>query len=319
MPSLKNIFKECGMKNSKKIVVLLTVLLSLFPLFSGGAKEATPVVESQYSIVDSRGVTVTLTEAPKRIVSLSPNITEILFTLGLGDKVVGRTEYCDYPPEAAIVPTVGDLFSPSIEMILALEPDIVVLGNLGQSQTIDALERGGLKVAFIDEQESIEGTYHLIDEVATLTGTLEQAKVINQAMRDNITKAQSLTFDSPTVYYVAGFGEWGDFTATGDTYLHDIITQAGGLNIAADATNWGYQVELILAHDPDIIILPAMWGSTPEETLTFFSTSPPYNRLTAVKEGKVITSVENTIMERQGPRSGLAILQLAEAFAELAK
>ena len=196
---------------------------------------------------------------------------------------------------------------------------MVILGNLGQSQTIDALERGGLKVAFIDEQESIEGTYSLIEEVATLTGALDQAKVINQAMADNIAKAQSLIFDSPTVYYVAGFGEWGDFTATGDTYLHDIITRAGGINIAADATNWGYQVELILAHDPEIIILPAMWGSTPEETLAFFSTTPPYNRLTAVKEGKIITSVENNVMERQGPRSGLALLQLAEAFAELTR
>ncbi len=305
------------MKEIKKIVVLLIVLLTLFPVFGGGAKEVTPIVDSEYSIVDSRGVTVTLDEAPGRIVSLSPNITEILFTLGLGDNVVGRTEYCDYPPEAAVVPTVGDLFSPSIEMILALEPDVVILGNLGQSQTIDALERSGLKVAFIDEQESIAGTYNLIDKIATLTGTLDQAKVVNQAMADNITQAQSLTFDPPTVYYVAGFGEWGDFTATGDTYLHDIITQAGGINIAADATNWGYQVELILAHDPDIIILPAMWGSTPEETLAFFSTSPPYNRLTAVKEGKIITSVENNVMERQGPRSGLALLQLAEAFAEL--
>ena len=113
------------MKKIKKIVVLLTVLLTLFPVFGGGAKEVTPIVDSNYSIVDSRGVTVTLTEAPERIVSLSPNITEILFTLGLGDKVVGRTEYCDYPPEAAVIPTVGDLFSPSIEMILALEPDVV--------------------------------------------------------------------------------------------------------------------------------------------------------------------------------------------------
>lgn len=307
------------MKKTKYIVVLLTVFLSLLPVFGGGAKEVTPVVASQYSIVDSRGVTVTLNEAPTRIVSLSPNITETLFSLGLGDKVVGRTEYCDYPTETASILTVGDLFSPSIEMILALEPSLVIIGNLGQAQTIDALERGGLKVAFIDEQESIEGTYRIIDQIATLTGTQKEGTVVNQAIKDAIAKAQSFSFASPTVYYVAGFGEWGDFTATGDTYLHDIITQAGGINIAADATNWGYQVELILAHDPEIIILPAMWGSTTEETRTFFSTTPPYNQLTAVKEGKIVTSVENNVMERQGPRSGLAILQLAEAFAELSR
>lgn len=305
------------MKKIRNIVVLLTVLLSLFPVFGGGAKEVTPVVESQYSIVDSRGVTVTLNEAPTRIVSLSPNITETLFALGLGDEVVGRTEYCDYPAETASIPTVGDLFSPSIEMILSLEPSVVIISSLGQAQTIDALEQGGVKVAFINEAESIEGTYRIIDQVAALTGTQKEAAVVNQAIADDIAKAKSLSFTPPTVYYVAGFGEWGDFTATGDTYLHDIITQAGGINIAADSTNWGYQVELILAHDPDIIILPAMWGSTTEETRTFFSTTPPYNQLTAVKEGKIVTSVENNVMERQGPRSGSAVLQLAEAFAEL--
>ena len=305
------------MKKIRNIVVLLTVLLSLFPVFGGGAKEVTPVVESQYSIVDSRGVTVTLNEAPTRIVSLSPNITETLFALGLGDEVVGRTEYCDYPAATASIPTVGDLFSPSIEMILSLEPSVVIISSLGQAQTIDALEQGGVKVAFINEAESIEGTYRIIDQVAALTGTQKEAAVVNQAIADDIAKAKSLSFTPPTVYYVAGFGEWGDFTATGGAYLHDIITQAGGINIAADSTNWGYQVELILAHDPEIIILPAMWGSTPEETLAFFSTTPPYNQLTAVKEGKMVTSVEINGMERQGPRSGSAVLQLAEAFAEL--
>ena len=203
------------MKKIRNIVVLLTVLLSLFPVFGGGAKEVTPVVESQYSIVDSRGVTVTLNEAPTRIVSLSPNITETLFALGLGDEVVGRTEYCDYPAATASIPTVGDLFSPSIEMILSLEPSVVIISSLGQAQTIDALEQGGVKVAFINEAESIEGTYRIIDQVAALTGTQKEAAVVNQAIADDIAKAKSLSFTPPTVYYVAGFGEWGDFTATG--------------------------------------------------------------------------------------------------------
>jgi len=310
-------YEECGMQRIRIPFLIIVITITLFPLFATGQKEAVVSEQSPYSITDSRGVVITLKEAPQRIVSLSPNLTEILFALGIGDKVVGRTEYCDYPVEASDIPTVGDLFSPSIEKILSLEPDLVVIGNLGQAQTIDALERSGLTVAFIDEGETLEGTSRLITKVGTLTGVPEKALEVNQAIDDSVKKAQSFSFDPPTVYYVAGFGEWGDFTATGDTYLHDIITTAGAINIASDAVNWGYQVELILAHDPDIIILPALWGSTSEETKRIFTTTPPYNTLTAVKEDRIITSVENSIIERQGPRSGQAVLLLAQAIANI--
>lgn len=269
----------------------------------------TPVV----SIIDSRGAMITLSSVPASIVSLSPNVTEILFALGIGDRVAGRTDYCDHPPEAKRVESMGDLFSPSIEKIIATGADLVIISNLGQMQTIEAIERAGVPVAYIDEPGTMAGTFRIIELIGELTGTSERAiEMIGQMSREIAEVQASIAGRrKPTAYYVAGFGEWGDFTATGDTYLHDIITFAGAENIAGNAVNWSYQLELLLAQDPEIIILPPMWGSTFEKTKQEFTNHPSYKNLHAVTSGNII-SIESNLMERQGPRSAEAVRQLAQ-------
>lgn len=303
------------------ILIVLCMIGALSPLSAAGQKAVNATIEPVVSIIDSRNKTISLPYVPQRIVSLSPNITETLFALGLGEKVVGRTDYCDYPPEAASIAAMGDLLSPSIEKILSMEPDLVIIGDIGQAQTVDAIETGGVPIAYINEPGTMDGTYRIIEQVGKITGTDVQAKQLVSKMKKTIAEATAHlpATNRPTVYYVTGFGEWGDFTATGDTYLHDVITLAGGINIASDAVNWSYQVELLLANDPDILILPALWGTTPEETKQNFVSHPPYSSLTAVKNDKIITSVENNIMERQGPRSAEAVAQLAHAFMQLSR
>lgn len=312
------------MRMQKQFVTFFTlvlVLFTLFPLGAAGQQESLKVVEPVVSIIDSRNAEISLFEYPQRIVSLSPNLTETLFALGLGDKVVGRSDYCDYPAEAASIPPLGDLFTPSVEKILSFEPDLVIIGSIGQAQTVEALETGGATVAYINEEATMEGTYRIIEQVGNITGASAQATALITEMKQTIEQVldQRSQSNRPTVYYVAGFGEWGDFTATGDTFLHEIIVTAGGDNIAHDAINWSYQLEILLAKDPDILILPAMWGSTPEETKNIFLSHPSYASLSAVKNDKIITWVENNILERQGPRSALAVSQLAQAFTELSR
>ena len=114
-----------------------------------------------------------------------------------------------------------------------------------------------------------------------------------------------------STYYVAGFGQWGDFSATGDTFLHEIITLAGGDNIASDGSNWTYSLERLVMHDPEVIILPATWGSTFEQTLESFSSFEAYQGLSAVKRGNIYDA-EADILNRQGPRSALAVKLLAQ-------
>ena len=298
------------------ILSALFLVMVLMPLGAQGTAERSPATEAVITVTDSRGVTISLNSHPTRIVSLSPNITEIIHALGALDVLVGRTDYCDYPPEAQHIPAVGDLLTPNVERIIALEPDLVIVSNLGQLQTIEAIERAGIPVAFIDEPERMEGTYEIIVKTGALMGRASEGEQLVRQMRQRI---EALTLppeqERPTVYYAAGFGEWGDFTATGDTFIHDIITLAGGQNIASDAVNWSFQLELLHARDPDIIILPALWGSTFEETLRQFVAHPSYSPLSAVKEGRIVT-IESNMIERQGPRSAESTVLLAELFRE---
>ena len=302
------------MKNHRPqfIFTVLALIVIALPIAAQGAAETSSNIEPVVSVLDSRGIEISLREYPDRIVSLSPNITETLFALGLGDKMVGRTDYCDYPEQAKSIPAMGDLLSPSVEKIVAAEPDLVIISNLGQLHTIEAIELAGIPVAFIDEPQKMEGTYRIIEKVGALTGTTEKANSIVDGMQAMIDSIEPIPVDSrPTIYYVAGFGEWGDFTATGDTFLHDIITLAGGDNIASEAINWSFQLELLHAKDPDMLILPPLWGSTFEETLGQFVNHPSYSSLSAVKQGNIIP-VDSNMIERQGPRSAQAVEQLAK-------
>jgi iron complex transport system substrate-binding protein len=296
------------------LVLLVALAIAISPIIAKGAVEVA-VPTAAVSFTDSRGVTIELSSIPQRIVSLSPNVTETLFALGIGDRVVGRTDYCDYPMEASDVPSMGDLFSPSLEKILSMNPDLVIISTLGQSQTITAIAATGVPIAFIDGSEDIEGTYHVIESIGIITGTEAEAQTMLVSMRNEIQAISTKIAGqkTPSVYYVAGFGEWGDFTATGDTFIHDLITLAGGENIAKDAVNWTFQLELLVEADPDIIILPPSWGSTFEETKMQFSSIAGYRDLSAVRSGNLFT-FDNAMIERQGPRSAQAVTNLAAIF-----
>ncbi|PKL11474.1 MAG: ABC transporter substrate-binding protein [Spirochaetae bacterium HGW-Spirochaetae-8] len=296
------------------IKVLLFVAILCFAstiLIAKGTAEST-LSTPAIVFADSRGVMIELQQAPRRIVSLSPNVTETLFALGLGDAVVGRTDYCDFPTEAAVVASMGDLFSPSVEKILSMEPDLVIISTLGQAQTITAVEATGVPIAFLNGSETMEGTYHLINGIGELTGTKSKAQALVASMRQDIASinAKIAGESVPSVYYVAGFGEWGDFTATGDTFIHDLLTLAGGRNIAADAVNWSFQLELLVEADPDYIILPPSWGSTFTDTKAEFIAAPGYRDLSAVKADRLFP-VDNGMVERQGPRSAQAVAAIA--------
>ncbi len=156
---IHSFLEEMDMKRTISIILITVLLIS--SLFSQGAVEV-PQRASEVTFTDSRDKEVVLPESIGRIVSLSPNITEIVYALGKGDALVGRTDYCNYPVETAEVPSVGDLMSPGVEQIVALNPDIVLVSTLGQLQIIEALEYGGVKVIYLNESQSMEGTYNLI-------------------------------------------------------------------------------------------------------------------------------------------------------------
>ncbi|MDC7226627.1 MAG: ABC transporter substrate-binding protein [Spirochaetales bacterium] len=288
----------------KTLKIIAAFLLFLLPLniFAGGQQE---VPES----VDAAGGTEAVEEL--RVVSLAPNITEVIFALGKGDALVGRTDWCNYPPEASDVATVGSIQQPSIEAIIELEPDIIIASTHAPKDIADQLTASGLDVRYYYGPEEFEGVYEVIRLVGADLGAEAEAEALVADMSSRYEAIRKLSenyTDKPSVYYAIGFGEGGDWTAGGDTFIGQMLEVAGGENIAADISGWSYSLEKLVEKQPDIIIV----GQALKD---LFIGSPFYSELEAVKNGRVYGINEDTI-SRQGPRLIEGIEQLNAIFQE---
>lgn len=289
----------------RSIVFFLLISITVFSLPAGGNAESDRVF-GEIRIMDYYGREIVLDEAAETIISLSPGITETVFALGYGHRLVGRTSYCDYPAEAVSVPSLGSLTEPDIEAIVALSPDVVIASTHFPEDALNRLIDAGQNVVVLMGQESFQGTYDgVIRPVSILLGDTKAGEELISSMEatvaDALRKVAAFS-ENPTVYYVVGFGEGGDWTAGGDTFIGQMIEMAGAVNIAADVTGWSFSLELIVDRDPDLILLPD-WAET------LFKTTPIYSDLRAVGNGNAVAFDENAIV-RQGPR-------LADGFASL--
>lgn len=288
----------------RSFFLAVITVASTLALSARGSDESP--VSSGITVTDHFDREVTLESPALTIVSLSPGITETVFALGYGDRLIGRTSYCDFPPEAATVTPVGSLTEPDIETIVALSPDIVIASTHFPQEVLTRLLDAGQNVAVLMGQESFEGVYDgVIRPVSLLLGDSEAGERLVASMElvvaDAMKKASSLSW-RPSVYYVVGFGEGGDWTAGGDTFISEMIEMAGGDNIAADVVGWSFSIESLVARDPDLILVPD-WA------MGIFPTTAIYSDLRAVTNDSVAAIDENSIV-RQGPR-------LAEGFANL--
>ena len=290
----------------------LSILFFLFfslLLFAGGRAEAdlptAPGADFPVILEDSRGEAVSLGAAPRRIISLGPNMTEIIYALGRGDALAGRTDWCDYPAAAAQVPSVGSLQEPSVEAILALQPDLVIASTHAPLELMKLLEEAGVATAGFIGHETYQGVYDVILKTGRVLGAREEAETLVADMKKRaagVSEAAARMTSRPRVYFVVGFAEGGDWTATGDTFIHQMITLAGGKNIAAQASGWSYSLERLIQEDPDLILMNRGMKEA-------FIKAPLYRELRAVKEDRVYEVDENIIV-RQGPRliDGLELL-----------
>jgi iron complex transport system substrate-binding protein len=252
-------------------------------------------------LTDSFGNAAVIESEPMRIVSCAPNITELLFELGAGEKLVGRTDYCNYPAEVADIATVGSIDVPSIEAIVALEPDVVIASSIFTEGSYDALKEIGITVVIFHEEYDIDGVRSMIRSVGEIiNGNAAAEERIGDMDARIRTATESVAGkDRPTVYYAVSFGEYGDYTAGGDTFVNQMIETAGGDNIASDITGWSFSVEKLIEADPDVILIN-------QYMLDEFIATEPYSGLSAVKNGRVY-GVDADLLERQGFRNAEGI------------
>jgi len=292
-------------------VIGIFIILSLLIAMSVGCGQ--PSLPATF--IDDMGREVTIEQIPQRIVSHVPSITETLFALGLGERVVGVSDYCDYPEAVKSKDSAGNYFNPSIERIVALEPDLVLTD--GHSESIKQLDelRPPITYMVIDPKD-IDGIFRDLELLGKVTGTEGRADKLIRDMQEDISRVLALVEGAPPVrvlYIIDATDLTLPWTAGPGSFVDWLITTAGGENIAAQAQGaWvKFSIEQVVSSDPEIIILPAKHGTvfTSPEVL---QGHPIWQKVTAVKQDR-IRIIDGDLVDRSGPR----IVQGLEEMARI--
>ncbi len=251
-----------------------------------------------------------------RIISIAPAATEIVCALGLEDDLVAVSSYCDYPPEVKNKEKAGSFSEPNIEKILVLKPDIILATGLEQAQAVEKLRRLGLPV-MVSDPKNFPGLYDSILEIGKACGKEREAVSLINKMKKTISavsaKVALMEPDKrPKVYLEI----WHDpiMTAGKGSFIDEMITIAGGINVTSDAPRAFSQFspELIVKRDPDVIILGYMVKE--ESAAETLSKRFGWDKINAVKQKRVYDDIDPNILFRPGPRLADAVVQLNERF-----
>ncbi|MBQ0166040.1 MAG: cobalamin-binding protein [Treponema sp.] len=250
---------------------------------------------------------------PRRIVSLGPAVTETLFAVGAGSQVVGRTDFCNYPPEASSVASIGgfDGKTFSLETVIALKPDLVCLYTVMHDHLIEPLKKLGIAV-YVSDAASVDDVISEITDIGRITGHVSEAGTVTKRITDAVASCSAaVSKNSNKVYWEV----WNSpFMSVGNSsFIHDVIVKAGGINIFSD-TSEGYPViseESIIARNPDVIIIPSDMGYTSADIYK----RAGWSSVSAVKSRKVF-DINSDIASRSGPRIYLAIEQIASLLKD---
>ncbi|TDB37706.1 MAG: ABC transporter substrate-binding protein [Actinobacteria bacterium] len=266
-----------------------------------------PSASFPVTVTDDAGRSVTIPAKPERIVSLAPANTEILYSLGALDRVVGVTTYDDYPPEVSTIEKVGDFVTPNLEAITAAKPDLVLVTTGIQADVIEKLENTGAVVVAIDPQ-SVEALYVSIDTVGKVTGEVAKAATVVQEMKDELASIQDAIDAAPVRCFVE-IAQEPLYTAGAGTLINDLIEQAGGENVVTQEGYVAYSLEQLLKDDPEVYL--ATKGSMSDPAT--LQDRAGYDKLSAVVNDRVAV-LDDNLVSRPGPRIIQGVRQIAEAL-----
>ena len=249
--------------------------------------------EATSAFTDEIGRTVRVRPNPQRIVSLAPSVTETLFALGLGSRVVGVTTYCDYPPEAKTKESVGDTLKPSLEKIIALKPDLVIISTASQlEQSVRRLDELQIPV-YISNPRDLEGLLASIERIGEIAGVPDSANEVTRQLRSRIeaVRVRIAPAPRPRVFFILGCEPL--ITAGGPSFISDLIARAGGKSISAEESMDypQFSLETAVARQPEVIFLQAGNADLP----------PRLSQTPAAREGRVYR-LDDALLLRPGPR-----------------
>jgi len=286
----KRACKQIFARGTNWFLALLTISLVLTAC---SPTEQTP---PQY-FFDDLGRLVAINGTPQRIISLAPSITETLFALGLGDKVVGVTDWCDYPPEALEKEKVGGYTTPDIEKIVALNPDLILVAHGTPMEVINTMVGLGLTLFGIKTTD-LDDLLNDIKRIGEITDKELEAQALTSEMAVEIQAVTDQTEEleqRPKVFYIV----WHDplQTAGSGTFIHELIEKGGGVNICGNITGYPIiSIEEVIACNPEVIITSA-WPGIYEWAMNETTLNA-----TDARQNNRVFACDDNLVQRPGPR-----------------
>jgi iron complex transport system substrate-binding protein len=287
--------------------LLFVVVISLTSCSNSTQSSTT----GQRELVDDAGRRVSLPATVDRVVSLAPNLTEIVFAVGAGKSVVGNTTYCDFPAEAKNVEKVGDTLHPSLERILALHPQVVLVSTASQLEVFtDQLQSHNIAV-FVTDPHDLEGVFLSIIQIGEITGRTNDAKALVAQLRERTNAVELAVRSRPRIKTFYQLSAEPLYTAGHDSFVTDLMSRAGADSVTANVPGaWPkYSAESALAAKPEAIILPT-GGSMGEGNA---AVAEALRNSPAAQQGKVY-KINDDHLVRPGPRAIDGLEEIAKAL-----
>jgi iron complex transport system substrate-binding protein len=302
------------------IVALLVGATVLCPALQAQSSTAGPVTAPAYKdFIDEAGRTVRVPQPVQRIVSLAPSLTETVYALGLQDRLVGDTDYCDYPPDAQKKPKVGGAINPSLEQIVALRPDLVlVTKNLNLLETVHALDNLGIS-SYGTDTNTVQGIISSTQRLAEVLGVPEAGATLSADLERRLADLQQRLDGLPRRRVL--FIVWSDplISVGKGTFIADAMRLAGATSIVDSAQDWPHMsLEEVVRLQPDFLVFAASHSDSGQNDFAVLAGRPGWRGLDAVRNRRF--AVISDAVNRPAPRIVSAIEDLArqlhpEAFS----
>lgn len=294
-----------------KLILALALIVSTFALSCSSSRESpaptTGATEAR-EVTDEAGKRVRVPLRPQRIITLAPNLTEIVYAIGAGERLVGNTTFCDYPAEAKQVAKVGDTLQPNIERIIALRPEVIFISTASQLETFTKqLNERGIAV-FVTNPHDLEGVFRSIKTLGDLLGQEVQAEKLISDLRARAARVEEATKARPPVtvfYQVSPSPLW---TAGRKSWITDLIRRAGGKSVTGEVEGeWmRFSDEAALASRPEAIIMATSSGDKMEVAAALQKSPAVIN--------KRVYGINGDYLSRPGPRLVEGLEQIARVL-----
>jgi iron complex transport system substrate-binding protein len=296
------------MSNIKRLTIGLAVVLAL-----GGcrAQNQQPNIAGQtIALTDDLGRTVNIPQDPSRVISLSPEATEIIYALGADKSLIAVVNESDYPPQVKDLPRVGSFSSPSYEGILGMDPDLVIATGHEQAEFVGKLESAGVTVVAIFPK-NIAALLLDIDMLGTILGRKSEADKLEKQISDGLDEVRRMAVNHPRSKVFVEIANEPLMTVALGSLVDELIDIAGGENIGASLPRPYCRIEpeQVLAANPDVIIL-AHGAATPAEV----ADRPGWRNIRAVQDGRIVSDIDPSLIFRAGPRTVDGANALLNAF-----